>query len=109
MEYEATFGINCGVSHGFGLKYSDYVERIEHFDTKDDAKALNYALRLAREFSGDYLSDPETDLTTVKLLILKGRNGNALSQQPLNENSDVELESGCVIVKCSMLEHVLAF
>jgi len=31
MEYCATFGIDCRVSLGFGVKYPDYVRREETF------------------------------------------------------------------------------
>ena len=95
MEYRASYGINCGVSHGFGLKDSDYVELTEQFSEENDNDALRISLIRARKFADDYLSDPETGLTTVRLLSLVGPNGN------------VSFDSESAVVKRSVLEHLL--
>lgn len=68
MEYTIKFGINCGVSSGFGLKSSDYVEREERFSADTFISAVIQASKLATSFADDYLSDPQTDYMTVRLL-----------------------------------------
>ena len=93
--YRATFGINCGVA-STGFKNPDYVERTEDISAEGSGAALSNAMEHARRFADDYLSDPETDLTTVKLLRLSGPDG------------DVPFNVEKAIVKRSMLEHILA-
>lgn len=96
MEYQAQFGINCGVSSGFGLKDSDYVETNEIISAETPEAAFGEAMKYARKFADDYLSDPETGLTTVRLVSLKGPPGN------------VSFNSKNAVVQRSMLEHILA-
>lgn len=94
MEYMAKFGINCGVSSGYGLKSPDYVERIEQFTAQDPLAAIELVKDYASNFACDYLSDPETNYTTVKLLAL------------LEENEELKLDKE-IVVRRSMLEHLL--
>ncbi len=95
MEYQATFGIHCGVSHGFGIKYPDYVEEIKKISAPTSDAAFLNAVDCARQFADDYLSDPETGLTTVQLLELRGPKGN------------ISFDPTKATVKCSWLEHIL--
>ena len=76
MEYQATFGIDCGVSHGFGVKYPDFVRKQEAISADSHQVAYQNAIGLAGKFADDYLSNPETDLTTVQLLSLRGPDGD---------------------------------
>nr|AQS33447.1 hypothetical protein [uncultured archaeon] len=76
MEYNATFGIDCGVSQGFGVKYPDFVRREESFHTDTPKEAYRLAMQQADEFAMGYLSNPNTGLTIVRLLSLSGPGGN---------------------------------
>jgi len=51
----------------------------------------------AKKFADDYLSDPDTNLTTVRLLSLTD-----------SDFKDISFDSEKAVVKCSMLEHLLA-
>ena len=95
MEYQAAFGIDCGVSLGFGDKHPDYVEEQKRFSAETPQDAYDHAMALAREFAEDYLSDPYTGLTTVRLLSLSG------------PNEDVPFSASKAVVKRSGLEHLL--
>ncbi|MDP2672183.1 MAG: hypothetical protein Q8O84_00020 [Nanoarchaeota archaeon] len=61
MKYVAKFGIDGGVSHGFGLKESDYSEKEEIFELEiaDDERAFAKAGILAYKLSKDSLSNPK--------------------------------------------------
>nr|MBI4156308.1 hypothetical protein [Candidatus Woesearchaeota archaeon] len=96
MEYQAIFGIDCGVSNGFGVKDPDYVRRTEEISADSPEVAYDKAMVEARRFANDYLSNPETELTAVQLLSLNGPNGF------------VSFDASKAIVKCSMLEHLLS-
>lgn len=95
-EYKVIYGINCGVSHGYGIKYPDYEERTEKILAEDDDSALRNTIMQAEKFADDYLSNPDTGLTTVRILNLVGPNG------------EVSFNIKDAIVKRSMLEHLLA-
>ena len=95
LDYTALYGIDCGVSPGFGMKYPDYVEREENFKASDDHDSVEKAMEKANEFADDYLSNPETGKTTVTLLNLYGSNGN------------IKFDKDKSIVERSMLEHLL--
>ena len=73
---------------------------------------MRNAIDLAIELSGEHLSNPNTGYTTVKILILKEKNGRPLYQESLKEslNKDIKIkfEEGCAVVRCSMLEHLLS-
>ena len=96
MEYQATFGIDCGVSPGYGVKYPDNVERTETLSANSPQVAYQNAMDLARKFADDYLSNPDNGLTTVQLLSLR------------NPDGDVPFEASKSVVKRSMLEHLLS-
>jgi hypothetical protein len=96
MEYQATFGIDCGVSPGFGCKYPDYVREEKTFSADSPQVAYQNAMGLAEKFADDYLSNLETGLTTVQLLSLRSSDGN------------VSFDTSKSIVKRNMLEHLLA-
>ena len=93
MDYIARFGIDHGITHGFGVKYGDYITREEKIIADDNAKAMIKATELARDFSENYLSNPDNDYTTVTLISLK--------------SNGTELVDKEIIEKCSKLEHLL--
>ena len=95
MEYQATFGINCGVSQGYGVKYPDNVKRTETLSADSPQVAYQNAMSMARKFADDYLSNPENGLTTVQLLSLRSSDGV------------VPFDVSKSVVKRSMLEHLL--
>ena len=97
MEYQATFGVDCGVSPGFGVKYPDYVREEETFSADSPQVAYQNAISLATKFADDYLSNPDTGLTTVRLLSLSGAEGK------------ISFDESKAVVKRSMLEHLLWF
>jgi hypothetical protein len=113
MEYQATFGIDCAVSHGFGLKSPDYVKRDEKLSADNDANALLAAAKLAQHYSRDYLSNPANDdFTTVTLLELRGPNGlmnqkAVLKKHGFDSINRFEWDKDMLVTKCSMLEHLL--
>ncbi|MDD3175350.1 MAG: hypothetical protein PHU51_02640 [Candidatus Nanoarchaeia archaeon] len=96
MEYQATFGIDCGVSPGYGVKYPDNVKRTETLLADSPQDAYQNAMGLAKNFADDYLSNPDNGFTTVQLLSLRGSEGN------------VSFDASKSVVKRSMLEHLLA-
>ncbi len=107
MEYEATYGINGGVSHGFGTKHSDYYHTIDKISADSPEAVFSEAAELGRKHAEDHLSDPESGLTIVRLLRLQDSEGKVFSQKPLNSDPGVEFEGDLAIFKCSMLEHLL--
>ena len=97
MEYRATFGIDCGESSGFGVKIPCYERRTEEICADSSQEAYQKAMTLAGNFADDYLSNPETGLTTVQLLSLNwGREGA------------VSFDASKAVVNRSMLEHLLS-
>ena len=107
MEYMVIFGIDGGISNGFGLKCPNYCERKENIYADSDEKAFEIALGLAINHARYGLSNPETNYTTVKLLTLKDKDNNNLNQKSLNKNPEINFEENYAIVRCSMLEHIL--
>jgi|SRR3989344_1848118 len=99
-EYRAAFLIDCGVSSGFGVKYPDKIERIERVTAESPNVAYQSAMDMAGKFADDYLSNPDTGLTTVRLLSL--RDDDVLS------GGDVSFDASKSVVKRSMLEHLFA-
>ncbi|MBU1129182.1 MAG: hypothetical protein KJ949_00960 [Nanoarchaeota archaeon] len=113
MEYKATFGIDCGVSPGFGVKYPDYEKRDEVLTAKDDISAIIEVAKQARHFSKDYLSNPKNDLTTVTVLELYGLNRNTISIKKVLKDKGYDCIQNFewtneekLVTKCSMLEHL---
>jgi len=107
MEYNAKYGINCGVSSGFGLKDPDYVERTEKVNANSDSEAMVEAYKTAVYFSDEYLSDPDNDLTTVKILRLENDKGKILEQELVNTHPKIKFENGIAVAKATRLDHVL--
>lgn len=56
MEYIATFGIDGGISSGFGVKYPDFYKRTEYISVDNNEVAYLEAMNKAREFADDHLS-----------------------------------------------------
>ena len=96
MRYQATFGIDGGVSHGFGVKSPDYIRKTEKISANTSEDAYQSAMTLAEEFADNHLSNPETGLTTVQLLSLRGPDGA------------VSFDASKAVVELSMLEHLLS-
>jgi hypothetical protein len=96
MEYTAMYEISCGVSNGFGAKYPDQVEREQKIQASGDHAALREAMNCATSFADDYLSNPDTGKTTVRLLSLAGPGGS------------IALDQKKAVVERTMLQHVLA-
>jgi len=113
MKYQATFGIDCGVSPGLSIKCSDYVKRDETLVADNEADALIAVAKLAVNFSKDYLSNPENNLTTVTLLALYDSNRNlinqkdALKKKGFDSIQRFEWDEHKLVTKCSMIEHLL--
>lgn len=95
LDYVANYGIDCGVSPGFGVKYPDYIEMEENFKASDDNDSVEKAMEKANEFADNYLSNPSTGKTTVTLLSLYGSNGN------------IKFDKNKSIVEKSIFEHLL--
>ena len=95
MEYQARYLIDCGVSPGFGVKSPDNVVRTEKINADNSGVAYQSAMILAGKFADDYLSNPQTGLTTVQLLSLN------------SQNEVVSFDASKSIVRRSMLEHFL--
>ena len=95
MEYKASYEIDCGVSHGFALKSPDNIREEITLQAKTAADAYLNAMDLAKRFAQDYLSNPETGFTTVKLLSLENSDGPVL------------FDASKSVVKVSMLEHLV--
>lgn len=96
MKYQAVYDIDCGVSSGFGVKYPDREKRTESFDVDNSQLAYREAMIIAEKFADDYLSNPDTELTTVQLTSLKCPDG------------DVSFDASKSIIERSVLEHLLA-
>lgn len=76
MNYKATFEIDGGVSNGFGLKQPDNTHRTEYISSPNPQDAYIKTMELATDHANNYLSNPETGYTTVKLVSLVGPEGN---------------------------------
>jgi hypothetical protein len=113
LEYRATFGIDCGLSHGFGLKEPHYEIREEVVIADNDMNATLEAAKRAIRFSRDYLSNPTNDdFTTVTLLNLYGPLGRGLiNQKKLFKRArcvgikNFKWIEGKLVTRCSSLEH----
>ncbi len=93
MEYNARYFIDCGVSSGFGMKDPDNLVRTQKILADNSEDAYKIAMKLAENFADDYLSNPQTGLTTVQLLSLN------------NQNDQVSFDPSRSIVKRGILEH----
>lgn len=100
MEYQATFGIDCGridriSSFDSRVKYPDYVREDAPIFADNPQVAYENAMTLARKFADKYLSNPNTGLTTVQLLSLRGPDGA------------VSFDASKSVMKKSWLEHII--
>ena len=95
-EYKAVFGIDCGVSHGFGQKYPDSVCETYVFRAHDSDSAYASAMEKAASFADDYMSNPDTGLTKVVLQSLTGP-----------DNESVQFDPEKAFVQRSLVDHLL--
>lgn len=82
------------------MKYPDYVERTEKINIPADTAhadniAYDNALALGTKFANDYLSDPTTNATTVRLLSLKSLQG------------EVSFDASQAVVQRTQLDHFI--
>jgi hypothetical protein len=114
MEYQATFEIDCGDSPGYGVKYAHKENRDENLTAEDDFNAITEAGKKAIEFSKNYLSNPDNDLTTVTLTRLDNSQGKPIDIKRVLKSKGYDLlerfewnREGQLVTECSMLEHLL--
>ena len=119
MKYTAKFGIDGGVSHGFGVKYPDYSKKEENFELEkvDDERALATAGIMAYNFSLNHLSNPETNETKVTLLNLFNEKGEVNQKEFVSKYNgfkdkngktlNFEFENDKMVFSCSQFEHLL--
>ena len=93
-KYEATFGINHGVTNGVSI-CADYIEISKLMPVDSEDNACRYAMLLAEKFASEYLSNPLTGKTTGSVVALKGPHGKIFFDP-----------SKAVVVK-GVLEHIL--
>lgn len=113
-KYQATFGIDGGISHGFGLKSPDYTKQEETIHAKGDKEALLETAKKAIYFSQEHLSNPDNDLTTVTILEIFDSNRNLLNQREILKKEGYNSikrfywnDNNQLVTECSMLEHLL--
>lgn len=122
MKYIAKFGIDGGVSNGYGLKYPNYCEKEEDFEFENeianDENVFGYVAILAYRLSRNHLSNPETDETKVTLLNLLNEKGEQISQKDFfskysginftdGRSISFSVEENKRVFTCSQLEHLL--
>lgn len=96
MQYTAMYKVDGGVSQGFGIKYPDQYDIKRDFEA-EPADAYAFAMKIAKDYADDALSNPDTGKTVVELVSLRGPNGA------------VEFDRKKAFVETSMLEHFLMF
>jgi hypothetical protein len=104
--YKATFGIDGGVSQGFGITYPEYSEKDEIIEAKNERDAVMKAYDIAQTYSRKHLSNPNNRMTTVKILSMRDHNKNSINLM-LNALEGMDIEHGHITVKCSALEHMI--
>ncbi|MDD4353803.1 MAG: hypothetical protein PHN56_05085 [Candidatus Nanoarchaeia archaeon] len=92
--YTAKYEINGGASEGFGLK-TPLTEIQEKIFQATPENAYLEAMYTARLLAENYLSNPETKKTTVKLLELYGPKGK------------IEIKEKLLETHCSTFEHLI--
>jgi len=107
MKYTSTFQIDCGVTHGFGIKYPENYERLDFIESETEIEAFKGAYQIATHHARDHLSNPNTDFTTVTLKSLRDSTGKLIPQEPLASKLGILLREGQIFVQCSLLEHLL--
>lgn len=123
MKYVAKYGIDGGVSPGFGVKYPDYCEKEENFELKDEIaneeNALCKSAIIGYKISRNHLSNPDTDETKVTLLNLFKEKGEIINQKNFVSKYDgfrdkngreinFQEENGKMVFSCSQLEHLFS-
>lgn len=114
MNYVVMYGISCGVSQGFGLKYPDYIERTERIDADNNLSALIKIAKKAVEFSFEYLSNPDDDATIVTVNHLYDKNNRLLNQKEILKAEGFtsirrfEWKGDKLVTSCSSIEHLLS-
>jgi hypothetical protein len=96
MEYRATYGIEGGVSPGFGVKYQDFCNKTRQIVADGPEAAYARAMSVAEELAVDHLTNPENELTIVHLESLVGPQGSV----PVDHQQS--------IVVRTTLDHILA-
>jgi hypothetical protein len=115
--YTVRYGIDGGISHGFGFKTPDYTTIDKIIEAKDDLEALGKAAKEAYRLSRIHLSNPNTDYTTVTILQLYNSMLVLLDQRKIVEKQkcdgvavngrSFEWKDNTLTIACSMLEHIL--
>ncbi len=106
MEYQAKFGIDGAVSHGFGLKEQDYWEETEKIVADSDYEAITLAFNKAKHLSEDGLSNPKTGYTTVRISELKVED-KVIDQKSINDNPAINFENRQAVFKDSHFAKLL--
>jgi hypothetical protein len=111
MEYKALFGINHGVNSGFGVQYSDYVERTESIEADSPEKAMHKAAKMAGSFGVDYFIDPGTKKTGVRINEIVDADGNKLDQGVYIEEvwKNYIKDDGCFFVEVSLKDKEIQY
>lgn len=114
MEYKATFKIDCGVCYGYGIRNPDCLELNEKLVAEDNLSAIVSAVKKARHFGRDYLTNPHDNLTTVTLKRLSDANGNSLDMRIILKSAGYDSvknfewnKENQLVTKCSLLDHML--
>jgi len=113
MNYIAMYGISCGASQGFGIKYPDHIERTESIEADNNLSALIKIAKKAVEFSFEYLSNPDDEATIVTVNHLYDKNNRLLNQREMLEKEGYtsirrfDWKDNKLVTSCSTLEHLL--
>jgi len=97
VNYIATFEVDGGISHGFGLSEpQNYEERREfEFDEEySSEQVLAKSVCLGRKIAVDALSNPITELTRVTLLKLCGPKGEINQKDFTSKYTHIEDKNG---------------
>jgi len=110
--YKVTYGIDGGMSQGFGVKYPDYIEKDIMIQAENNLDAVDKAYEKAVELSRDHLSNPETGMTKVSVHAIYDMDQVRLHIGALVDWNKVHdgrilLEDERMVAKCSTLEHIL--
>ena len=108
--YPATFGIDGGVSPGFGVKYPDYIEKDIIIQAENGIDAVDKAYDKAKELSREHLSNPNTGTTKVFILSIYNNRHRldvaALVDWNKIHDGRIKVEDKRLVARCSTLEHL---
>ena len=115
MEYNIQLDIDGGLSHGFGLKEPHHEKINVPLKAPDDFSAVVRASGVARGKAIYSLSNPNTDLTIVKILSISDETGRVLNQRNVLKSKGYNNIADCywrgkpsiLVTECSMAEHLL--